>query len=73
MEELCKIKETNEVKSKAKIANMKEALLKVGTLQERANQNNTRQCDLIGELLNQVEILKRKLKESQANVASQNK
>ena len=45
---------------------MKEALLKVGTLQERANSNNKQQCDHITELLAQVDLLKRKLKEKES-------
>ena len=44
---------------------MQDALLKVGTLQEKANENNLKQCDYITELLKQVDLLKRKLSESE--------
>ena len=44
---------------------MKDAILKVGTLQERSNENNQKQCDYITQLLQQVDILKLKLAESE--------
>ena len=66
LDDLVRLKTKSEEKSRVKIARMKEALLKVGTLQERANSNNKQQCDHITELLAQVDLLKRKLKEKES-------
>ena len=65
LDELIAIKEATEKKDKRKLARMKEAILKVGALQEKANDNNQKQCDYITELLVQVDMLKRRLKESE--------
>ena len=40
LDELIAIKEATEKKDKGKLARMKEAILKVGALQEKANDNN---------------------------------
>ena len=64
MEELIVIKEENEKRDKDKLDRMRQALIKVGSLQERAYENNSKQCNYIQELLLQVDLLKRKLKES---------
>ena len=65
LDELIAIKEASEKKEKGKVARMKEAILKVGALQEKAYENNQKQCDYITELLQQVDILKSRLKESE--------
>mgnify|MGYP000866463816 CR=1 FL=1 len=51
MEHLIALKEDQEQQQKAKIKRMQEAILKVGTLQEKSNQNHQKQCDYIASLL----------------------
>ena len=65
MQELCSLNEAKERKATAKMKRMQDAILKVGTLQEKSNENNQKQCDYITELLKQVDLLKNKLKSSE--------
>lgn len=64
MRELATLNEAKERKAQTKMKRMQEAILKVGTLQEKSNENNQKQCDYITELLKQVDLLKSKLSES---------
>ena len=65
MQELCSLNEAKERKATAKMKRMQDAILKVGTLQEKSNDNNQKQCDYITELLKQVDLLKNRLKNSE--------
>ena len=65
MQELCSLNEAKERKAVAKMKRMQDAILKVGTLQEKSNENNQKQCDYITELLKQVDLLKGKFKQSE--------
>ena len=40
MSELCSLSEAKERRAAKKVQHMKDAILKVGTLQERSNENN---------------------------------
>ena len=49
--ELYAINEAKQRKANIKVKRMQDAILKVGTLQEKSNENNKKQCDYITELL----------------------
>ena len=57
--------EAKERKATAKMKRMQDAILKVGTLQEKSNENTQKQCDYITDLLKQVDMLKGKLKSTE--------
>ena len=57
--------EAKERKATAKMKRMQDAILKVGTLQEKSNENTQKQCDYITDLLKQVDMLKGKLRSTE--------